>query len=224
MAEVVQACTLANAHDFISDLPQGYHTQIGERAGLLSGGQKQRIAIARAVISNPQILLLDESTSALDPHSEGVVQEALDKVSANRTTITIAHKLATIRGADNIVVLSKGTIVEQGTHESLVALGGAYNRLVKTQDLGKQAGDSSNSESESEDVVRPGLEKTVTAASAARSAPAEQAALDFETYRKENMITIVARVIVQNRDLWPTLGVMFVCCVVGGKSPSRRPT
>ncbi|KZL85124.1 multidrug pheromone exporter [Colletotrichum incanum] len=132
---VENAAKLAFAHDFIVSLPQGYETSIGERGGLLSGGQKQRIAIARSLISEPQVLLLDEATSALDSHAEGVVQEALNRASQNRTTIVIAHKLATIRNADHIVVMSSGRIAEQGRHDDLVALNGIYHNLVKTQDL-----------------------------------------------------------------------------------------
>ncbi|EER43482.1 multidrug resistance protein [Histoplasma capsulatum H143] len=115
---------------------QGYNTEIGERASMLSGGQKQRIAIARSIISNPKVLLLDEATSALDPHAEKAVQRAIDQVSEHRTTIVIAHKLATIRNADNIAVMSAGKVVEQGTHDELVAAGGAYAHLVGAQDLG----------------------------------------------------------------------------------------
>ncbi|CCF35719.1 multidrug/pheromone exporter [Colletotrichum higginsianum] len=132
---VEDAAKLAFAHDFITSLPQGYDTRIGERGGLLSGGQKQRIAIARSLISEPQVLLLDEATSALDPHAEGVVQEALNRASQNRTTIVIAHKLATIRNADHIVVMSSGRIAEQGRHDDLVAMNGIYHNLVKAQDL-----------------------------------------------------------------------------------------
>ncbi|KAF5011949.1 hypothetical protein FDECE_1955 [Fusarium decemcellulare] len=135
MARVQEAAKIAFAHDFIIALPNGYDTMIGERGGLLSGGQKQRVAIARSVISQPRILLLDEATSALDPHAEEIVQKALDNVSRGRTTVTIAHKLATIRNADNIVVMSQGSIVEQGTHHSLLEADGAYARLVKAQDL-----------------------------------------------------------------------------------------
>ncbi|QSS63796.1 multidrug resistance protein [Histoplasma capsulatum] len=136
MEHVINACKLANAHDFIEELPEGYNTEIGERASMLSGGQKQRIAIARSIISNPKVLLLDEATSALDPHAEKAVQRAIDQVSEHRTTIVIAHKLATIRNADNIVVMSAGKVVEQGTHDELVAAGGAYAHLVRAQDLG----------------------------------------------------------------------------------------
>ncbi|EGC42005.1 multidrug resistance protein [Histoplasma capsulatum var. duboisii H88] len=136
MEHVINACKLANAHDFIEELPEGYNTEIGERASMLSGGQKQRIAIARSIISNPKVLLLDEATSALDPHAEKAVQRAIDQVSEHRTTIVIAHKLATIRNADNIAVMSAGKVVEQGTHDELVAAGGAYAHLVGAQDLG----------------------------------------------------------------------------------------
>ncbi|KAK3994327.1 Leptomycin B resistance protein pmd1 [Cladorrhinum sp. PSN332] len=146
MAKVQEAAKIAFAHDFISELPEGYDTEIGQRGGLLSGGQKQRIAIARSVISEPKVLLLDEATSALDPHAEGIVQQALDKASVGRTTIVIAHKLATIRKADNIVVMSKGRIVEQGTHEGLIAQNGAYARLVRVQDLSVAAAGDSDAE------------------------------------------------------------------------------
>ncbi|KAK8124245.1 multidrug resistance protein [Apiospora kogelbergensis] len=135
MAKVEEAAKFAFAHEFISNLPEGYDTRIGERGGLLSGGQKQRVAIARSIVSGPKVMLLDEATSALDPHAEGIVQKALDNVSRHRTTIVIAHKLATIRDADNIVVMAKGRIVEQGTHDGLLAMGGAYSRLVRAQDI-----------------------------------------------------------------------------------------
>ncbi|KAI0543576.1 P-loop containing nucleoside triphosphate hydrolase protein [Xylaria curta] len=132
---VTKAARKANAHDFISLLPEGYQTNVGERGFLLSGGQKQRIAIARAIISNPKILLLDEATSALDTSSEEVVQAALEAASEGRTTITIAHRLSTIKKAHNIAVMSKGSIVEQGTHNHLLAKRGAYYNLVKAQSL-----------------------------------------------------------------------------------------
>ena len=130
---IIHAAKMANAHDFVSGLPEGYETNVGERGFLLSGGQKQRIAIARAMVSDPKILLLDEATSALDTKSEGVVQAALDVAAQGRTTIVIAHRLSTIRTADNIVVMSQGRIVEQGTHDELLEKRSAYYNLVEAQ-------------------------------------------------------------------------------------------
>ncbi|EJT82036.1 hypothetical protein GGTG_02010 [Gaeumannomyces tritici R3-111a-1] len=136
---VLEAAKKANAHDFVMALPEGYETNVGERGFLLSGGQKQRIAIARAVVSDPRILLLDEATSALDTRSEGVVQAALETASEGRTTISIAHRLSTIRDAHNIVVMSLGEIVEQGTHNELLEKQGAYHKLVTAQEIAQVA-------------------------------------------------------------------------------------
>lgn len=133
-AEVIQAAKLANAHNFISALPHGYSTQVGERGVQLSGGQKQRVAIARAVLKNPEMLLLDEATSALDVESERIVQQALDRLMKNRTTVIVAHRLSTIKNADQISVLRDGRIVEQGTHSALVEnKDGAYYKLINLQ-------------------------------------------------------------------------------------------
>ncbi|KAF7829207.1 ABC transporter B family member 2-like [Senna tora] len=133
-SEVIEAAKLANAHSFISSLPDGYTTKVGERGVQLSGGQKQRVAIARAVLKNPEILLLDEATSALDVESERVVQQALDRLMQNRTTVMVAHRLSTIRNADQISVLQNGKIIEQGTHSSLIDnRNGAYFKLVNLQ-------------------------------------------------------------------------------------------
>ncbi|GMP95467.1 hypothetical protein CsSME_00044507 [Camellia sinensis var. sinensis] len=133
-AEVIDAAKLANAHSFISALPEGYSTKVGERGVQLSGGQKQRVAIARAVLKNPAILLLDEATSALDVESERVVQQALDRLMKNRTTVMVAHRLSTIKNADQISVLQDGKIIEQGTHSSLVEnKDGAYFKLISLQ-------------------------------------------------------------------------------------------
>ncbi|EPY51355.1 leptomycin efflux transporter Pmd1 [Schizosaccharomyces cryophilus OY26] len=132
---VFDAAKIANAYDFIMTLPEKFDTNVGQRGFLMSGGQKQRIAIARAIISDPKILLLDEATSALDSKSEVIVQKALDNASRSRTTIVIAHRLSTIRNADNIVVVNSGKIIEQGTHNELLALNGAYSKLVEVQQL-----------------------------------------------------------------------------------------
>jgi ATP-binding cassette subfamily B (MDR/TAP) protein 1 len=135
---VESAARMSNAHDFITQLPEGYETNVGERGFLLSGGQKQRIAIARAIVSDPKILLLDEATSALDTKSEGVVQAALDVAAKGRTTIVIAHRLSTIKTADNIVVMSQGRIVEQGTHDFLLEKRSAYYNLVEAQRIAQE--------------------------------------------------------------------------------------
>jgi ATP-binding cassette subfamily B (MDR/TAP) protein 1 len=147
---IIRAAKMANAHDFVSALPEGYETNVGERGFLLSGGQKQRIAIARAVVSDPKILLLDEATSALDTKSEGVVQAALDEAAKGRTTIVIAHRLSTIKTADNIVVMKQGRIVEQGTHDALLQRRGAYFNLVAAQRIGKEREEKEEEEGEDE--------------------------------------------------------------------------
>ena len=134
--EIAAAARAANAHEFISSMPQGYNTTVGERGTQLSGGQKQRIAIARAILKDPRILLLDEATSALDAESESIVQDALNRAMVGRTTVIVAHRLSTIQGADMIAVLKDGTIVEKGRHETLMGIaGGAYASLVELRTM-----------------------------------------------------------------------------------------
>lgn len=174
---VIEACKQANAWDFIQNMTEGLDTNVGERGFLMSGGQKQRIAIARAIISSPKILLLDEATSALDTKSEGIVQDALDRASKDRTTIVIAHRLSTIKDADKIVVMSKGKIVEMGNHRELVAKEGAYARLVEAQRISSENAETSDSDeqptdSDGYDVPKPftqedemPLQKTATSKS-----------------------------------------------------------
>lgn len=133
--EVVEAAKMANAHDFISNLPNGYDTEVGERGVKLSGGQKQRLSIARIFLNNPPVLILDEATSALDLESEAIIQEALDVLSKDRTTLIVAHRLSTITHADRIVVMENGRIVETGTHQQLINKRGAYEHLYSIQNL-----------------------------------------------------------------------------------------
>lgn len=135
MDAVIKAAKVANAHEFISQMEKGYQTSIGDKGMKLSGGQRQRLTIARAIFKNPAILILDEATSALDTESERLVQEAINNLMKDRTSVVIAHRLSTIRHADEIIVLSKGKIVEQGTHEELIHLQGTYRHLVEMQEL-----------------------------------------------------------------------------------------
>ena len=129
----INAARIANAHEFIMATEQGYQTTIGDRGDKLSGGQKQRLSIARAVLKNPPILILDEATSSLDTESERLVQDALEKLMKNRTSLVIAHRLSTIKNADVICVLHKGYLVEKGTHEELLKAEGRYTKLHKMQ-------------------------------------------------------------------------------------------
>ncbi|KAE8392149.1 P-loop containing nucleoside triphosphate hydrolase protein [Aspergillus alliaceus] len=215
---VEDAAKLAFAHDFIMNLPHGYGSPIGERGGLLSGGQKQRIAIARSIISGPKILLLDEATSALDPHAEGIVQQALDRASRNRTTIVIAHKLATIRNADNIVVMSKGKIVEQGQHGELVARGGAYASLVKAQDL--SAARSADLVEQSADEIPD--KETVLVQSLVRYETAEARHLkmlqhreDFGLYKRSGIFRSITKLVISTPNLRPWYLLTIICCASG---------
>ncbi|KAK3070096.1 hypothetical protein LTS18_000141, partial [Coniosporium uncinatum] len=218
MKLVKEACKAAYAHDFIVQLPNGYHTQVGERAGMLSGGQKQRIAIARSIVSNPKVLLLDEATSALDPRAEKIVQEALDHVSVNRTTLVIAHKLSTVRKADNIVVMSQGSVMEQGTHEELTAAKGAYYRLVEAQDLGQSGGkdrESSNADIEAEEGEDL---KLVLARSATQTRSITDLGV-MDTIDPDlgySLLKCIRILCKEQRTLWSSFAVILVACIAGG--------
>ncbi len=132
-AEIIEAAKNANIHDFIMSLPDGYDSYVGERGTRLSGGQKQRIAIARVFLKNPQILILDEATSALDNESERYIQASLERLSKNRTTIVVAHRLSTIRNADEIIVINHNGIQERGSHDELLAENGLYAKYYNMQ-------------------------------------------------------------------------------------------
>jgi len=158
--EIESAARLANAHDFITSFPDGYNTQVGDKGAQLSGGQKQRIAIARVLVANPSILVLDEATSALDSESEMVVQNALDNVVAEtkRTTIIIAHRLSTIRNADSIAVIADGEVVEQGTHDALMAMEGGHSRSLINKQQGNHSASLTGSQISSSSENMPDLD------------------------------------------------------------------
>jgi subfamily B ATP-binding cassette protein HlyB/CyaB len=130
---VVEAAKLAGAHDFILELPEGYDTIVGERGASLSGGQRQRIAIARALVTNPRILIFDEATSALDYESERIIQDNMQRIAQGRTVFVIAHRLSTVRRSDRIITIDRGRLVEDGTHEELITKGGRYATLHRVQ-------------------------------------------------------------------------------------------
>ncbi|OAL27658.1 hypothetical protein AYO20_09731 [Fonsecaea nubica] len=219
MELVREACKASNADGFINELPQGYETQVGERAGTLSGGQKQRIAIARGIISDPKILLLDEATSALDPTAERLVQDALNRVSKHRTTLVIAHKLATVKAADNIVVMSHGQIVEQGTHQQLLDLNGHYARLVRAQDLGAAEEHESSkllSEKQTINVTGEGLglQRTITAA-ASEGGNAERRTSPVGTLNY-SLLRCIYIMFCEQKSLYWCLGISAFAALLSG--------
>ncbi|KAG5746428.1 hypothetical protein H9Q70_010875 [Fusarium xylarioides] len=208
--QVKHAAKLAFADEFIQNLPEQYETRIGERGGLLSGGQKQRIAIARSIVSDPSILLLDEATSALDPHSEAIVQKALNNASRNRTTLVIAHKLATIRDADNIVVMSKGKIVEQGTHDNLVQ---AQDLSTHKQILAIEASDDESAASTG--AIEP-VQSLVKYNSTVNEDIASQIRReDFSLYESMGLLNTIWKMIRSAPELKTCFVAIAIACAIG---------
>lgn len=218
--EIIAAAKMANAHDFIMKLPEKYDTVLGERGALLSGGQRQRVCIARALIRNPKILLLDESTSALDAQSERVVQEALEKASAGRTTITIAHRLSTVRNADSISVIGKGVVVENGSHSDLISIqGGAYRRLVEYQNVeAQQQNPSVATDSDTIGVVAVGAESR-TRESVSKSIYVDGNAQDESEEEKETVDAgVLRRAFMMNIGELPIIFVGMIGAALAGAS------
>ncbi|KKK16836.1 hypothetical protein AOCH_000250 [Aspergillus ochraceoroseus] len=243
---IENAAKMANAHDFITSLPEGYETNVGQRGFLLSGGQKQRIAIARAVVSDPKILLLDEATSALDTKSEGVVQAALEKAAEGRTTIVIAHRLSTIKTAHNIVVLVDGKIAEQGAHDELVDYQGTYYKLVEAQRINEEKEAAALDEDEDEDDADEGagyakgdITPVKTASSGSDSLEDEKIAISRTRTQKSISSAILAKrdpEVIPKYSLWtlvkfifsfnrPEIGYMligfFFSTLAGGGQPTQ---
>lgn len=208
---VQEACESSYAHDFVSELPNGYDTMIGERGASLSGGQKQRIVIARSIISNPKVLLLDEATSALDPNAEKIAQTALNNVGKGRTMIAIAHRLSTIRTADQIIVMSKGKVLETGTHSELIKMNGRYAALVRAQDLGK--GDASTDSDGGEDT-KP--EEALDLFASRASAGAQSVQVEAERGPTCGLFMGLWIIIKEQPELWWYLFFISLCGIAGG--------
>ncbi|KAJ4259744.1 hypothetical protein NW762_007675 [Fusarium torreyae] len=211
---VQEACEAAYAHEFILKLEQGYDTYLGERGGTLSGGQKQRVAIARSVVSNPKILLLDEATSALDPTAERIVQKALSHVSQERTTVVIAHRLSTIKDADNIVVISAGQVVEQGTHEELITLDAHYARLIKAQNLAIPENDTHNDLSAKEGPMVTDSDDAVERVMTAQTEKSVALKDGKSKPKDRSLLTSIFLILKEQKSLLPAICVSAAACSI----------
>ncbi|KAI1101231.1 P-loop containing nucleoside triphosphate hydrolase protein [Jackrogersella minutella] len=217
---VEQACQEAFADEFISRLPEGYETHVGDAGIKLSGGQRQRLAIARAIVKQPKILILDEATSSIDVRGEKVVQAALDKVSKNRTTIMIAHRLSTVKKADNIVVLAKGKVVQWGNHETLMGqVGGPYWLLTNSQQLSMGDTDSVDTSSDVTEVEKRTMDIMTLDETKAEIRDGESTAIDELTYRNKGVIGSFGALLLEQKPFWPWYAIMFAGAVVAGGSP-----
>ncbi|XP_058456656.1 multidrug resistance protein homolog 49 [Malaya genurostris] len=218
-SDIEKAAKIANCHSFVTKLPNGYRTMIGERGAQLSGGQKQRIAIARALVRNPKILLLDEATSALDPNSERRVQDALEKASRGRTTLVVSHRLSTITNADKIVYIDKGIVAEQGTHEALMAKKGLYYNLVIASGALKQNDDTVKSAEDETNPVGPKSESADDAYSDDESDESKSGEVVEEDSEDAYPVSVF-RLMKLNSPEWPY--ILFGCgaaMVVGASFP-----
>ncbi|KAI0558792.1 ABC transporter [Gracilaria domingensis] len=221
-AEIIEAAKKANAHDFIMKLPEQYDTLLGERGALLSGGQKQRVCIARALIRNPKILILDEATAALDAQSERIVQSALEKAAAGRTTITIAHRLSTVKDADVISVIDKGTVVEYGTHSQLLGMQGAYHTLIEHQRVEAQkAKEAKEGSATTGEIPSAGLAK-VASTSLSHSVQVDGGAIEGEESEEAAVDKgIISRAFKTNRNEWLYIFLgMFGAALNGAAFPA----
>ncbi|OTB00428.1 hypothetical protein M426DRAFT_324297 [Hypoxylon sp. CI-4A] len=219
---VEQACREAFADEFISRLPEGYETRVGDAGIKLSGGQRQRLAIARAIVKQPKILILDEATSSIDVRGEKVVQAALDKVSKNRTTIMIAHRLSTVKKADNIVVLAKGKVIQSGTHEGLMAeVGGPYWVLTNSQKLSMHDTAESllDTASEVTEVEKRTMDLMTLDESKDEPRDSESTAIDVVEHKDKGIFSSFGVLLAEQKPFWPWYMVTLFGAIVAGGSP-----